>query len=289
VYYAKQFDSLRKRCGVDSIFLQSLSRSTNWSAEGGKSKSNFWKTADDRFIIKTLVNAWNVADLQVLIELGPSYFRYIDSTANKATVLAKLIGFYTIEIRNLATGAVQSKADLLVMENLFYDQKVDKTFDLKGIQGRKVKAGNNATGQTSNKTLFDGEWIEGQQQTLTLVRPHSKAVLHEAIKSDADFLSRSNIMDYSLLVGVNTEHRQIACGLVDTIGSYTFAKTLEYKAKQGLNSGNGKEVTVIPPAEYQERFMNALEKYFLACPDKWSRPLDGRKLISDPNLLPSVL
>ncbi|KAE9404217.1 hypothetical protein BT96DRAFT_935786 [Gymnopus androsaceus JB14] len=264
VYYAKQFDSLRKRCGVDSIFLQSLSRSTNWSAEGGKSKSNFWKTADDRFIIKTLVNAWNVADLQVLIELGPSYFRYIDSTANKATVLAKLIGFYTIEIRNLETGAVQSKADLLVMENLFYDQKVDKTFDLKGIQGRKVKAGNNATGQTSNKTLFDGEWIEGQQQTLTLVRPHSKAVLHEAIKSDADFLSRSNIMDYSLLVGVNTEHRQIACGLVDTIGSYTFAKTLEYKAKQGLNSGNSKG-------------------------DKWSRPLDGRKLISDPNLLPSVL
>lgn len=51
-------------------------------------------------------------------------------------------------------------------------------------------------------------------------------------------------------------------------GSYTFAKTLEYKAKQGLNSGNGKEVTVIPPAEYQERFLSALEKYFLACPGK---------------------
>ena len=48
------------------------------------------------------------------------------------------------------------------------------------------------------------------------------------------------------------------------IGSYTFAKTLEYKAKQGLNSG--KEVTVIPPAEYQERFVNALDGYFLACP-----------------------
>lgn len=63
VYYAKQFDSLRKRCGIDDIFLKSLSRSTNWAAEGGKSKSNFWKTSDDRFIIKTLVNAWNVADL----------------------------------------------------------------------------------------------------------------------------------------------------------------------------------------------------------------------------------
>ncbi|KAF5391679.1 hypothetical protein D9757_002352 [Collybiopsis confluens] len=277
VYFAKQFDDLRKRCGVDSNFLDSLSRSANWSADGGKSKSNFWKTSDDRFIIKTLVNAWNVADLQVLIELGPSYFRYMDSTASKATVLAKLTGFYTVEIRNLESGAVQSKADLLVMENLFYDQKIHKTFDLKGVQGRKVKAGNNATGQTSTKTLFDGDWVEGQQQTLTFVRPHSKAVLREALKSDADFLSKSNIMDYSLLLGVDTERKQMTCGLVDTIGSFTFAKTLEYKAKQGLNSGSGKEVTVMPPAEYQERFLNSLEKYFVACPDKWSRPLNSPK------------
>lgn len=49
-------------------------------------------------------------------------------------------------------------------------------------------------------------------------------------------------------------------------GSYTFAKTLEYKAKQGLNANSGKETTVVPPAEYQERFVNALESYFYACP-----------------------
>jgi hypothetical protein len=47
-------------------------------------------------------------------------------------------------------------------------------------------------------------------------------------------------------------------------GSYTFAKTLEYKAKHGLNAG--KEVTVMPPAEYQDRFVSALDGYFLACP-----------------------
>jgi 1-phosphatidylinositol-3-phosphate 5-kinase len=84
----------------------------------------------------------------------------MDATASKATVLAKLIGFYTIEIRNLETGSVQSKADLLVMENLFYDQKIVKTFDLKGIQGRKVKSSASGTAKDV-KTLFDGEWIEG--------------------------------------------------------------------------------------------------------------------------------
>jgi 1-phosphatidylinositol-3-phosphate 5-kinase len=63
VYYAKQFDMLRKRCGIEATYLKSIEKSDNWLAEGGKSRSNFWKTADDRFIIKTLVDAWNVADL----------------------------------------------------------------------------------------------------------------------------------------------------------------------------------------------------------------------------------
>ncbi|CCM00550.1 uncharacterized protein FIBRA_02584 [Fibroporia radiculosa] len=296
VYFAKQFDALRRRCGIEDVFLKSLTRSENWVADGGKSRSNFWKTADDQFIIKTLVNAWNVADLQVLLELAPSYFRHMDATSTKPSALAKLVGFYTVEIRNLENGTTQAKADLLVMENLFYGQKISKTFDLKGIQGRKVKAPD-----SSSKTFFDGEWIEGQHRALTLVRPYSKVVLQEAIKGDCDFLARSNIMDYSLLLGINDETKQIVCGLVDTIGgytgsasgfsslrlvlgSYTFAKTLEYKAKQGLNSG--KEVTVVPPHEYQERFVAAMDEYFLACPDKWSRPLDDSKIPHDIEQLP---
>jgi hypothetical protein len=51
-------------------------------------------------------------------------------------------------------------------------------------------------------------------------------------------------------------------------GSYTFAKTLEYKAKQGLNSG--KQVTVVPPREYQKRFVAAMNDYFLPCPGMFS-------------------
>jgi 1-phosphatidylinositol-3-phosphate 5-kinase len=66
VYYAKQFDALRRRCGVEDVFLRSMAKCGPWKTQGGKSKANFWKTSDDRFIIKTLVNAWNVADLCVV-------------------------------------------------------------------------------------------------------------------------------------------------------------------------------------------------------------------------------
>ena len=95
---------------------------------------------------------------QVLMELGPSYFKYMESTTTNPTALAKLLGFYTIEIRNIESGTIQAKADLLVMENLFFNKKIVKTFDLKGIQGRKVKA---TTLGNSAKPLFDGDWIEG--------------------------------------------------------------------------------------------------------------------------------
>ena len=86
---------------------------------------------------------------------------------------------------------------------------------------------------------------------------------------------------YSSICRQYNTKKEIACGLVDTVGhslpivpliiddpvspgSYTFARTLEYKAKHGLQSG--KEVTVVPPIEYQERIVTALEGYFLACP-----------------------
>jgi Phosphatidylinositol-4-phosphate 5-Kinase len=42
-------------------------------------------------------------------------------------------------------------------------------------------------------------WV-GQQGTPMLVQPHSKIILREAIKSDTEFLSKSNIMDYSYVL-----------------------------------------------------------------------------------------
>jgi len=39
VFYAKQFDSIRRRCGVDEILVQSLKRSENWTAEGRSTAS----------------------------------------------------------------------------------------------------------------------------------------------------------------------------------------------------------------------------------------------------------
>jgi 1-phosphatidylinositol-3-phosphate 5-kinase len=91
-------------------------------------------------------------------------------------MLAKLMGFYTVEVKNLETGVVQAKHDLLVMENLFYRHKITKKYDLKGIQSRKVKLNQDSP----ERTLFDGEWLEGVssiyiRQTCLLKRLHDSS------------------------------------------------------------------------------------------------------------------
>lgn len=85
---------------------------------------------------------------QALLDIAPSYLEHLANTHNKATSLAKIVGFYTgevvasLSVRQSLTCLVKihdlqsssrKQLDLLVMENLFYKQDISQTFDLKGI------------------------------------------------------------------------------------------------------------------------------------------------------------
>jgi 1-phosphatidylinositol-3-phosphate 5-kinase len=52
IFYAEQFDALRRKCGVAERIVESLSRCLKWDSKGGKTKSVFLKTLDDRLILK---------------------------------------------------------------------------------------------------------------------------------------------------------------------------------------------------------------------------------------------
>lgn len=44
VFYADQFDALRRNCRCEELFIESLARCAKWDAQGGKSGSGFLKT-----------------------------------------------------------------------------------------------------------------------------------------------------------------------------------------------------------------------------------------------------
>ncbi|CAG8604045.1 8057_t:CDS:10 [Dentiscutata erythropus] len=263
VYFAEQFDCLRRRCGIEDIYVDSLSRCTSWKVTGGKSASTFFKTQDDRLVIKQMVNSWKISEREALLQFSPKYLEYMNQSSDKPSVLAKIFGFYSIKIKDLKKNNIILKMDVLVMEQLFSEKTITRKFDLKGIQERHTKE------HLDDATLWDGDWVDGQYKSRFLTYSYSKKLLREAIANDTQFLCDANIMDYSLLVGVDDEKKELIAGIVDFIGEYTFYKKIESRGK--TLGRNAKEVTVIPPDQYKDRFRDSIEQYFLAIPDKWTK------------------
>ncbi|KAG1056186.1 hypothetical protein G6F43_001910 [Rhizopus delemar] len=259
VYYSNEFEALRRQYGIHQTMIESLCRCQPWVATGGK-KLKY--PADDRFVVKEMMNIWNVSEKDAFLKFAPKYFDHLKKSTQVPSVLAKIFGFFTIRIKN--TQKTILNLDVLVMEHLFYDQHIIQKFDFKGIHDRQVEDSHK---QQDNITLWDKDWIDGFRTTLLV---QQKSLLDEAILNDTEFLSKCNIMDYSLLVGIDQEKREITIGIVDFIGAYTWYKKIESKGKSTISK---KEVTIVPPDQYKSRFCKEIFNYFIPVLGKFDIPI----------------
>ncbi|KAJ3300300.1 1-phosphatidylinositol-3-phosphate 5-kinase [Borealophlyctis nickersoniae] len=257
IFFAEQFDALRRNCGCDETYVQSLARCIKWEALGGKSGSAFLKTRDDRMIVKQLSRL----EMDALYKFAPAYFEYMSQAFfhELPTVLAKIFGFYRISFKNPTTGR-STRMDILVMENLFYERNISRIFDLKGsMRNRHVQS----TGR-QNEVLLDENLVEFIYESPLFIREHSKKLLRASVWNDTLFLSKLNVMDYSLVVGIDAERNELVVGIVDFIRTFTWDKKLESWVKEtAFLGGGGKEPTIVSPRQYKNRFREAMERYFL--------------------------
>ncbi|XP_053382356.1 LOW QUALITY PROTEIN: 1-phosphatidylinositol 3-phosphate 5-kinase-like [Mercenaria mercenaria] len=266
VYFAEQFRHLRKHIFPDGedAYIRSLSRCKPWEAKGGKSGSSFCKTDDDRFILKQMSNM----EVESFERFGPEYFQYISSVEKqqRPTALAKIVGVYRIGFRNQYTNNAM-KQDLLVVENLFYNRCISQTFDLKGSErNRLVKQ---TRKRDEELVLLDENFLRVSVDCPLYILSHSKTMLMLAISHDSQFLSSNLVMDYSLLVGLDEENKELVVGIIDYIRTFTWDKKLETIIKTNFG-GQGKMPTVVSPEVYRTRFLDAMAKYFLPVPDQWT-------------------
>ena len=79
-------------------------------------------------------------------------------------------------------------------------------------------------------------------------------------------------MDYSLLVGIDEEKKELVVGIIDFLRQYTWDKQLEtwVKASGILGGPKNESPTVISPIQYKKRFRKFMSKHFLTVPDEWS-------------------
>ncbi|KAL9004562.1 MAG: hypothetical protein Q9188_002632 [Gyalolechia gomerana] len=260
VFYAEQFDALRRKCGVSERIVESLSRCLKWDSKGGKTKSVFLKTLDDRFVLKSLPSG----ETQTFLRFAPAYFQLMSECLfhDLPSVIAKMVGFYQIIIKNPLTG-VDFNWYLIVMENLFYDRSPTRIFDLKGsMRNRRIQS----TGE-QNEVLLDENMVDFIYESPLFAREHSKKLLRASVWNDTLFLSRQNVMDYSLMIAIDEERKELVVGIIDVIRTYTWDKKLEFWFKGG--GGRGTRPTVTSPRDYKNRFREAMGRYVLQAPNCW--------------------
>ncbi|KAI0035107.1 hypothetical protein K488DRAFT_43997 [Vararia minispora EC-137] len=285
VLFPEHFDALRRTYDCEKSMIESLARCIKWNASGGKSGSAFLKTQDDRFIAKEMSRA----EVQTMETFAPAYFDYMSSavSANRPTLLAKIFGCYKISFKrnddkDRKSGKTKvTQMNLLVMENLFYDRRFSKAsflwicasiYDLKGsTRNRHVQS----TGR-ENEVLLDENLVQLAHLSPFYVREHSKRILRGALFNDSKFLADINVMDYSLVVGVDSQKSELVVGIVDYVRTYTWDKKLESWVKESaFLGGAGKgEPTIVTPRQYRQRFLAAMERYFPLVPDRWMKQRD---------------
>ncbi|KAF2260448.1 hypothetical protein CC78DRAFT_620278 [Lojkania enalia] len=258
IFYAQSFDALRRKCGVADRFVESLSRCSKWDSKGGKSKSIFLKTLDDRFVLKSL----SPIEVNAFFRFAPNYFAFTHQNLFKGlpSVIAKMFGLFQVQIKT-PTGR-DFDWFMLVMENLFYDREPNRRYDLKGsMRNRKIES----TGER-DEVLLDENLVDIiYSETPIFVREHTKKLLKASVWNDTLFLSQQNVMDYSLMAGFDDTRHEIIVGIIDCIRTYTWDKKLESWIK---DRGKNKP-TITSPKEYRNRFRVAMEKYILQAPNCW--------------------
>ncbi|CAL5037942.1 unnamed protein product [Urochloa decumbens] len=265
-YFVKQFDAIRRKCCPDELdYIRSLSRCKRWSAQGGKSNVYFAKTLDDRFVIKQVTRT----ELDSFEDYSIEYFKYLTESVSSGspTCLTKILGLYQIVAKNLKDGK-ELKMDVMVMENLFFKRKVSRIYDLKG----SLRSRYNPDTSGNNKVLLDLNLLETLHTKPIFLGSKAKRRLERAVWNDTSFLAMVDVMDYSLLVGIDEERNELVMGIIDYLRQYTWDKQLETWVKASGFLGGSKDglPTIISPDQYKKRFRKAMSKYFLTLPDQWS-------------------
>lgn len=182
---------------------------------------------------------------------------------NYPCALCKIFGAYAITIKSAQAPELQKKVYVFVMENLNLGitQKEEAhivRYDLKGSELNRLVH----TESQTQVTLLDSNFLLMQNGRPIVLHKRLANLLHICINNDSLCLSKTNIIDYSLLAIVNTKEKKIRFGIIDYLQMYTLVRQFETKFKKMINMGQ--DPTIIAPAAYRSRFIRHVQTYFVA-------------------------
>lgn len=212
----------------------------------GKSGSLIFYTADFKYAIKVIRSS----ELDVLRRNLQKMIKYCDETPG--TYLCKIFGVFT-------TGR-----DHFVVMNNVLKSPCNQIYDLKGSNVERRFVGVNIEANWRGKRL----------------NVRDRGMILSMFRNDVEFLRSLNLMDYSVLIGINEEEdsgfelfdgtgrmirrvesndiEEYSLGIVDVFTEYSFSKRVENIFQMFCCcSGNKSSKN---PQKYSERFLDLIEK-----------------------------
>jgi len=182
------FRNLRERFGIeDNDFLKSLTmppRPIN-PLRGG---ATYYLSADRMYVIKTL----STEEVEEMHHFLKQYHPYIVDRHAK-TLLPQYLALYRLTVDNV-------ESYMVVIRNVFSTHlKVHKKYDLKG--SRVDREASDKEREKSVPTLKDNDFLADGVKIS--IGDEGKEGLMETLSADVEFLSKLNIIGYSLLVGIH--------------------------------------------------------------------------------------
>ena len=121
-----------------------------------------------------------------------------------------------------------------------------------------------------DQVLLDENFLEFTKGRPLPLTDRARAIFHMSILNDTLFLSIINIIDYSILVGIDEEKHELVVGIIDYMRQYDIIKQMERVGKSVSMIAGAQQPTIIQPNNYKIRFQNAMEKFFTPVPTKWT-------------------
>lgn len=287
-YYPLQFEVLRELFfGKSQSYIFSISHVAQWDASGGKSGASFFRTLDDRFIIKHISSK----EMQSFLGCLPAYFCYMASVFfdGRASLLSKTFGLYQTTIVRKDTGQRMVQY-ICVTENAFYRKQITQRYDLKGSSRNRfvkplanLKVQQNVVGPLANleiqqnvvgdRVLLDGNFLEFTKGFPLGVLAEHHQYISKAVENDTTFLCSINIVDYSMILGLSFREgdtdkiqeapSEMTIGIIDYLRQFDLIKRVESVSKSvGMIAGQSSP-TIIESGLYGKRFKDAMHRYFM--------------------------
>ncbi|CAJ1939797.1 unnamed protein product [Cylindrotheca closterium] len=188
-YAPLAFAYLRRMFGVNEFdFLLSVCGNANFIEfiSNAKSGQFFFYSSDGKYMIKTMTNA----ESKFLRRILPHYFRHCVQNPN--TLITKFLGMYRVKLYHL-----RRNVKFVIMNSVYYtDKSLQIFYDLKGSEiGREAKPGQDV--------LKDNDLRKILPEQAFSFHPDVRKRVRQQVVSDCSFLSRMQIMDYSMLIGIH--------------------------------------------------------------------------------------